>query len=323
MMFKSLKLVVSFGLLSWLAWRTDWDRIHQALGSLRVEFWLAAVALYAAAQVVSGWRWQLLARPLGFHDSLCQFTAFYFIGMYFNLLLPTSVGGDVVRAWCLDNKSGRRLPAFLSVFIDRLSGLVILLAIACIGVLFCPVTLPGWVHAAVWTMAAGGLLGLLLLPLFQRWTAGYDRLSRLAEGVRFYLSHARLLLNTALLSILIQVANVVLVWLIGAALQLPVPALYYAIFVPMVTLLTLLPISLNGMGIREGSTVLFLAPFGVADSTALCLAILWFFVLTVVSLGGGIVYFFGYVPRPEVTRHYGPIRGHPDQGRAGQSQAAA
>src|SRR5262249_10853118 len=127
-----LRLVISAGLLSWLAWRIDWDRIHQAFGHLRMELGLAAVGVYLLAQIISGFRWQLLARPLGFHEPLRQFTGFYFIGMYFNLLLPTSVGGDVVRAWCLDGKTGRRLPAVLSVLVDRISGLMILLLVACV-----------------------------------------------------------------------------------------------------------------------------------------------------------------------------------------------
>jgi uncharacterized membrane protein YbhN (UPF0104 family) len=69
--------------------------------------------------------------------------------------------------------------------------------------------------------------------------------------------------------------------------------------VPMVTLLTLLPISLNGMGVREAGTILFLAPLGVARSTALSLAVLWFAVFTTASLLGGAVYLFGRFPKPE------------------------
>src|SRR5262249_33990365 len=139
----------------------------------------------------------------------------------------------------------------------------------------------------------------------------------------FYFQHPGLLLGTSGLSIGVQVANVLVVWLIGRALDVAVPAVYYSILVPMVTLFTLLPISLNGMGIREGSTVLFLAPLGVGEGMALCLAILWFFVLTTVSLCGGVVYFFGCFPRPEVQPPHESIRRDPHQRRAGQSQAAA
>jgi uncharacterized membrane protein YbhN (UPF0104 family) len=243
--------------------------------------------------------------------------------MYFNLVLPTSVGGDVVRAWCLDAKTGRRLNAFLSVLVDRLSGLLILLLVACVGVAVYPRPLPFLVVGSVWSLAAAALLGLLLLPALTRWTARFERLTQLAEGVRFYGRHPRLLLGTAALSVVVQLANVLLVYCVGQAIGLPVPAVYYLIFVPLVSLLTLLPISLNGMGIREWTTALFLDPLGVSGGAALCLALLWFFAMTTVSLLGGLVYHFGRFPRPEGQHHHGPIGGDSRQGRAGQSQAAA
>src|SRR5262249_55449990 len=193
---KKLRLAVSVGLLSALAWRTDWHRIQEAFGQLRIEFWLAAVGVYFLAQIISGYRWQLLARPLGFPESLRQFIGVYFIGMYFNLLLPTSVGGDVVRAWCLDGQTGPRLASFLSVLVDRLSGLLVLLFVAGVGAVVCPVPLPAWVSGSVWGLAAGAACGLALLPLLTRWTARFAPLRRLAEAVRYYGRHPRLLLGT-------------------------------------------------------------------------------------------------------------------------------
>ena len=87
---KYLRAMVSLGLLGWLAWRTDWGRLISAFANLRVEFWVASVALYFATQVVSGLRWQLLARPLGFGGSVWRYTSLYFIGMFFNLMLPST-----------------------------------------------------------------------------------------------------------------------------------------------------------------------------------------------------------------------------------------
>jgi uncharacterized membrane protein YbhN (UPF0104 family) len=340
---KHLRLVISAALLAVLAWRTDWARIGQAFQQLRLELWLAAVVLYLVTQVVSGFRWQLMSKPVGFHGSLWQFTGFYFIGMFFNLLLPTSVGGDVIRAWYvarMDGRTGRRMTAFLSVLVDRVSGLIVLLLIACVAAVVCPLELPAWVLGSVWGMAGGVAGTLVLTPIVVRLTARFDRLRRLADAGRVYLRHPRLLLGTAGLSLVVQAANVALVWLLDLAIGAHVPASFYWILVPMVSLLTLLPISLNGMGIREGSMIWLLAPLGVTRDTALCLAILWFSVLTAVSLCGGLVYFLGSFPRwargdwalgdagrrwatfSEVNPHE-DLGGHSDQGRTGQSQAAA
>src|SRR5271166_704345 len=78
-----LRLAGSVALLAFLAWRTDWRQIGEAFAGLRTAWWLGAVALYAATQGVSSLRWRLLARPLGFRQTLGQFVAFYFVGMFF------------------------------------------------------------------------------------------------------------------------------------------------------------------------------------------------------------------------------------------------
>src|SRR5262249_19618380 len=153
-------------------------------GQLRLELWLAALGLYLATQAASSLRWQLLARPLGFEQPLWRYAAFYFIGMYFNLFLPTSVGRDVVRAWYLDAGSRRRLHAFLSVLVDPPTGLLMLLALACVAVGLCPVPLQTWIIATVWGTAACAAVGLAALPMLGRWTDRSERLRRLAEGVR-------------------------------------------------------------------------------------------------------------------------------------------
>jgi uncharacterized membrane protein YbhN (UPF0104 family) len=323
---KKLRLLVSAAILGWLAWRTDWAQLTAAFGQLHLGLWLAAVALYALTQFVSALRWQGLARPLGFTRPLRDYAGFYFIGMYFNLMLPTSVGGDVVRAWYLDGGSGRRFAAFFSVLLDRGSGLLLLLALACLGTALAPIDLPGWVAACVWGTAGCALLGLALVPVLLRHGGRVGQRLRVGQMCRMIrpLLTVRLIAWAALLSLAVQALNVVLVWLIGLAIAAPVPAGYYWVVVPMVSLLTVLPLSLNGMGIREGGMILFLAPVGVGQGTALCLALLWFAAFSTASLAGGLVYLFGSFPRPsgEVLSD-GSVGGDSGQGRAGQRPCAA
>src|SRR5437870_4481455 len=129
---KLLRVAVSVLLLGVVAWKMDFAKVADAFAHLRLTYWLLAVGVFLVAQVASSMRWRWLARPLGFQQGPAQFLGYYFVGMFFNLVLPTSVGGDVVRAWYLDGHSGRRLPAFVSVFADRVSGLLVLLVLACV-----------------------------------------------------------------------------------------------------------------------------------------------------------------------------------------------
>jgi uncharacterized membrane protein YbhN (UPF0104 family) len=299
--------------------------VATAFAHLHLDRWLAAVGLYILTQFVSAYRWQLLSRPLGFERPLGHYVGFYFIGMFFNLFLPSSVGGDVVRAWYLADTRERRFNAFLSVLVDRGSGLLVLIALACVALLVCPIELNDWVHWSVWATATAALIGVTGLAALVFLTPDRPRrglVGKLQILRPVYIGRPALLVGTTLLSVAVQVANVVLVWLVGTALDVPVPPLYYAVAVPMVSLLTLLP-SINGMGVREGGLVLFLKPVGVAAATALTLSFLWFAVFAVTSVMGGAVYLFGRFPRPEESAEHGSLGGHPDQGRAGQLGAAA
>jgi uncharacterized membrane protein YbhN (UPF0104 family) len=282
--------------------RTDAQELREALRHTRVEFWLAAVVLYLAIQTISGLRWQLLSRPLGFSKSVGQCIRFYFIGMFFNLFLPTSVGGDVVRAWSLDGGSGRKTKAFVSVLVDRSSGLMVLLILACMGVILSPIPVERWITVCVWCIAAVMLIGLILVPWLLGQARRLGRFERFAEPLAVYFRLPQLMFLTTLLSLVIQAGNVVLVWLVGLAIGAAIPSSYYWIMVPLVTLLTMLPISLNGMGIREGSTILFLTPLGVNHATALSLAVLWFVAFTTASLFGGLLYLLGGLSKPAQSR---------------------
>jgi uncharacterized membrane protein YbhN (UPF0104 family) len=287
-----LRILVTLALVAWLILRTDSQQFREATRNWRMEFWLSAVGLYVVLQMISGVRWHLLAQPLGFQKSVRECIAFYFIAMFFNLFLPTSVGGDVVRAWYLDGGSGRKSSAFVTVVVDRLSGLMVLLSLACVGAALSPIPLQPWILSGVWGGAGAAVVGLALAPWWLAWANRFEKIRQLTEPALVYLRRTGLVLSTTALSLIIQAGNVALVWLVGLAIGAPIPAFYYWIMVPMVTLLTLVPISLNGMGVREGGTILFLAPLGVNHATALSLALLWFSVFTVVSLLGGVLYLF-------------------------------
>lgn len=351
-MSKRLRLAASAALLAFLAWRTDWHHLAAAFAGLRARWWLLAVVLYAVTQVVSAARWRLLARPLGFEAPAARFVGYYYVGMFFNLALPTSVGGDVVRAWYLDGRSGRGTAALVSVLADRVSGLALLLLVAVVALIFCPVALPGWLTWSVAATAGGGALLLGAAPglatrlsfrftlqprarltqwlgptparrLNELFDALEDRREQAEDALALYLFHPWLLLSTGVLSLVIQLANVVVVALIGEALGLTVPLGYYGVLVPVVTLLTLVPVSVNGMGVREGATVVLLAALGVAAAPALGLALLWFAAFAVPSLVGVFPYILGRFQRFEGRSHGQSIRRGPDQGRAGQPRAAA
>jgi uncharacterized membrane protein YbhN (UPF0104 family) len=287
-----LRIAGSALLLGWLVLRTDWSRLASAFADLDWPLWLAGVGLSLVIPVVSGLRWQLFARPLGFDARARDYVRFTFIGMFFGLFLP-SVGADVVRAWYLDAGSGRKRAALLSVLLDRVLGLAVLLAVVVGAAVIYPESLPGWVQAGIALVTAGAAAGSAV-ALFALWRPGRSvALQRLRDRL-VHLARHRYAVGGALgLSVLIQAGHILVVWLIGLALGVEVPAAYYWLVVPLVSLVTLVPISINGIGVREASMVVLLAPLGVREETALTLVFLWFIAFSIAGVPGLVVYLLG------------------------------
>ncbi|MBX9681634.1 MAG: flippase-like domain-containing protein [Gemmataceae bacterium] len=335
-MSKWIRLAFGLGIFALVAARTNWADFQRALTNLRVEWWLAAVGILAVSLVFSAYRWQRFAEELKFDRPFAKYVGYYFVGMFFNLFLPTSVGGDVVRAWYLDNRSGRKLAAFASVFLDRVNGLGILVMLACVASLASPVPRPMWVDACVWGLLAAGFAGMIALPFvarMERWSPNRARQLRTMVDI---IHHPVVLVQTTIVSVIVQIANVVIVWCLVRGLDLDISITYLGIVVPIISLLTMLPVSLNGMGIREGAMALFLIPLGVAESSALTLSLLWFSVYLAVGLLGGGVYLLGSFARPaempddaneesdtEEPMRHGSFDHCADQGRAGQLKDVA
>jgi glycosyltransferase 2 family protein len=352
-------------LLGLLAWVVDWSKLGHAFATVDFWYWLLAASVLVVGQVVSSIRWRMLARLLHFDGSLPRYVAYYFIGMLFNLVLPTSVGGDVVRSWYLSVQEGsppaqgRRTEAFLCVFAERFSGVIMLVLLGCVSLVLCPTPLPWWISGSVMAIGTGAVLGLLFLTYLAwhetpRGTGLWGRLTRLPVVQRLVLvirrfgQNHQLLFVSMVLSLIVQVGSIVMSWLLAQALGLDIPWPYLGVVVPLVTLLTLLPVSVNGMGLREASTVLLLQPLGVLTSQAVAWSLLHFAVLAAVSLTFGLgCYLFGRFPRLnpiptvstdgdetrggdwgdrevwEVARNEDLVCGNSNQGRAGQSPAAA
>jgi len=325
-----VRLLLSAGLLAWVLSRLHWSELAHVWTGVRPIWVLAALGLYAAAQVLSSCRWQILARSLGFRVHLLEYVRLYYVGMFFNLFLPTSMGGDVVRAWYLARRgpAGSQWRAMLSVLGERCSGLLVLLALGCVATLTAPVGISRRVCYALWIVALGAGTAVALLPAAARFFAWLRplaeslSLSRAKQG-RWWLALG--------LSFVIQLASIVEIAMLGTALSIPVPWWAYGVVVPLVTLLTLLPVSMNGVGVREGSLMVLLGPLGGSAAQAVALGILWLAVHALASLAGGVLWLLPMVagtdPWPSASARegdptHGSVRCHSHTGRERQPASA-
>ena len=296
-----LKLIVSVGLLLYLSRRGHFREIGRLLARADTALLALAMALYLGGQALSAIKWRRLALAVGFHGSTSRFVAHYFIGMFFNAFGFGTVGGDVVRAFYLAGSGGRRALALNTVVADRVSGLITLLAIA-LGalLLFHHYELPAAIYWGVVGLSSVLLAGWRVLPrLLPLVLAPEARLRRLVEhDLAPYWNDARLLVKVAALSLAFHFSQIGVLLLLTHALDIAVPWSYCFVFGPLVNIMAAVPVSLNGLGVREGGYVYFLAHVDVPRDSAIAFALAWFGVVMLAGAVGGVVYLLHRQPAP-------------------------
>lgn len=297
------KLVVSALLLTILFWRVDRPTVLRTIQALPLKVFLGCAALYTLGYLISTLRWQRLLLAEGIRLPLWRLTLVYFEAAFFNLFLPTLIGGDIVRGYTIYRITQGHDASIPSILVDRLSGFAALVGIALIalGLASRQVRDP---QVAVMILAvavafsaviavllhdrmkerASGLLRIVRLTRFQA------KLQGMVEALQRYRGHRRALGQAIALSVLLQALIIVTYYLIGAGLNLGVPIAYFFLYVPLITFVAMLPVSVAGLGVREGGVVYFFAKVGVDTATALTMSLVWFSLTLVVSGLGGLAF---------------------------------
>jgi uncharacterized membrane protein YbhN (UPF0104 family) len=273
----------------------EWKSFQGLLANAEWRWWVGGLVILFATQLVSGIRWAALARPLGFDFSRGTFIWRFLEGSFFSLCLPSSIGGDVIKAYRLGDDTARRLLAGCSILADRLTGLTALgvlastALIASSGRLGLPATL----------LVAVGLLAAAIV-VFRLGVGSIDRILDLLPAphpAREFI--ARLLpyqqrpslMSQALgWSFVVQIGGALAVGLIARSLGVIQPVTVWFAVVPLVALATVLPISINGVGVRENALAVLLAPHGVAAEPAVAVGLLWLFTSVITGLVGGALF---------------------------------
>ncbi|MBM4256313.1 MAG: flippase-like domain-containing protein [Deltaproteobacteria bacterium] len=299
------KVAVSLGLFTFLFYTTDVHALKQQLVTARPLPLLFAFVGYLISQALYAYKWKVLARPLGFGQPWRAFVTYYFVGGYFNLFAPSTVVGDLGRGLLLAANGGNTGPALYSVAVDRLSGLVMLVWVGATGfLLFGPTILPVTLCYGVVAAAIGSLLAWWLLPYVLQFSLFNRPLIRriVDQLIAPYQQNAKTLGYACILSYLFHWFQLILQVVLAYALNLQVPLWYLMLFIPLVHILSALPLSFAGLGVREGGYVTFLALIGVGKDQALAFGLLWSVLVLGCGLVGGLVLLFSSEARVVLTK---------------------
>jgi glycosyltransferase 2 family protein len=275
-----------------LLWHYDARPVFRILTRERPAYFAAAVAIYVAGQALCGYRWQLLARILKVHARFSEFVAYTFVGMFTNLFVPGLLAGDAARAIYLGRPRNRMGEAVASVVADRvigLLGLFLLAALAAIFLNYAP--LSSSVTTPTILVGALALGGYLASPLIARLIHLMPRpIRRAGNIVAPYLHHPTTLLMPIALSIALQTTIAFSQYLLAAGLGLGAPLSLFILCVPIANVFASLPLTLNGLGIRESAYLLLFGMAGMGKDDAIALGLLWFATMMVSGLAGSIAF---------------------------------
>ena len=259
---------------------------------------LPALGLQILSALIAALRWYMIMHELNFGEKPGFYVRSYFKGTFFNQALPTSIGGDALRVLEAAKVGGGKREAFYGVFIDRIVGLLGLLLLNLLAIFFGPkLFLPKYpvVHYTVIAMALFGFFGVFVLTLLGNlnWLMR-NRVTRiihtLSLRIRAVYRSTRTIAIQTTLSVVIHLLSMMTVYLIGTAVGLEYNLLVYLVVVPPVILLTLIPVSLAGWGVRETGMVGLFLLINADKAAVLSMSLIYGLTLVAASMPG--LYFF-------------------------------
>ena len=296
-----VKIGMSATLLGYLIGHMDYERMKIIFHDV-IPFWLIlSMVILIARNWIGAWRCRVLLQTKSLDTSISYSVVLYFTSQFFNIFLPTSLGGDVARGYYLGKKIGHMADVAATVIMERLLGFIALIVLVMISVPFC-FMLVG--DVTIFYVALGLCLATLFfvfLMLSPRVTGfqialknkSLEKLSGhlrvLLDSLRSFKDRPRLVF-AFVLSLIFQLVAAYTTYLLAIGLGQELPLLYFVLILPLVQIISMFPFTLSGLGVREGAFVYLFSLMGVDPQIGLSIGLLFFAQLLILSIIGGLIY---------------------------------
>lgn len=302
-----LKVAVSVGLLVFLLGRLNRAELLNQVGNAQ-PFWLVlALALYFVAILLGVLKWRLLVRVQRLGASYGDLAAYTFAGLFLGNVLPSNIGGDVVRAYALARAAQHTEAAITSVVVDRLMGLVAFFCAALVNIVLVALLITNTSQLEVIeiaTVVAATMFTVACVLLFSRRVARRfafvfaipflarfkPRAQRLYQAIQTFRSSYPILIANVLVSAGVIIVATFVWYSVALALGLDIPLIYFFLFNPLIAFVLMLPISFNGLGPKEATAVFFFGLVGVPSESAFALSLIFHAIVVLTSLPGGVLW---------------------------------
>lgn len=273
------RIAVTCLLVFYLFKKIEITQVLSLLSQLNLLFFFLASFLYIVSVYISTLRWKIFLPEL----TVSRLFSLYLIGSFFNTVLPGIIGGDVIKILILKKKTGL-YNAIASVFMERYIGFSALLMIGFVFFCLFYTKLPqSWI---IWSVPLifFSFIAISLLVYFLK------NFSFLKNFHAYFISFSKNQIAIAFLySLIVQLIVILSVYIICLSLNIAVSFFELSIYLPVIVLITTLPVSVSGIGVREWCFILFFGS-SVGQANAVAVSFLWFISVVLASLSGGIEY---------------------------------
>ncbi len=295
------KLLVAVLLIYCLGRSLDFAAVGRQVARTELAPLLLATFILITRHLLGAYRWRALLRTKGHEPPLQALYQYYLIGAFFNFFLPTAVGGDVARGYYLHRWGASKKEAAGSIILERILGVTVLALLS--GASLClasGLALDARVVGLVIATCLCCLIALVILfagrgALLERvWPSPLNRLLAPACSVmrdmRSYKASPLALATGFFSTVAFQAAGILATYLLGVALGCSIELSYYFILLPIVWLVAMVPISINGLGLREGAFVVLFSSVGMTKETAIAISVLFLALAMLQGLIGGVLF---------------------------------
>lgn len=306
-----VRLLVTAGLIAFVL---DQAGLFEAEGRAGFVRMLAGVDLFylfisflvsVLMNLVSSYKWYVLLCSRQIHVTLSRLFALYYVGKFFNLFLPTGMGGDVARVYELGRITGTNTESLASVFVERFTGMITLTAVSAVAVLISlreydipVITTSLLLCVLITTVVTWMILDTRPLTWFSRLATGriaalsglFGKLHKVHGAIRAYKDRPGTLWYAFVISVVFYFLAVINVWVSALAFSREVEFLTILVAVPAIMLIMNLPISIGGLGLMEAAYTIIFTAFGYSSSLALSTALLIRLKTLVDGVIGGLFY---------------------------------
>ncbi len=297
------KMVLSLGLMAFLVSRIPLEHLGDALRAAHPAGLALAAALMLFSNVLGAWQWGQLMRVVEIRIPFWKVLSYYHVGLFFNNFLPANIGGDIARVFDASRHADTKTAAVSTVLMDRLIGTLALAGLA----LFTTLPAIDRFHLSIVYLMVIGFFAVTvtvvwavfhpaLLPALERLLSRFGlgalkpHLDDLAGRLQGFRGQRAVFARLLALATVVQVSRIGVHVLVARALGLHIDLAYFFLFVPLLAVIVSLPISLNGIGVREGAGIVLFGLVGVDRAHAFSLQFTTYLVAVAVSLLGGLVF---------------------------------